>query len=67
MLSVEQLAAHLHREFRAAFKALHTGRNRPGHLGVPKNCIQEHDHGWSKCHRKKYFLRRAKHLIQEIG
>lgn len=61
---VEDLAEQLHRDFRAAFKALHTGRNKPGHIGVPKNCINEHDHGWSKCHRKNYFRHRAQRQIE---
>lgn len=41
---VECIAEALHKEFRAAAKA----------LGRP--C---HDHGWSNCNRKSYFVRRA--------
>lgn len=54
-----QIAEALHKEYRAAVKALHTGRLRPGHVGTSRNCIEEHDHGWSNCHRKQYFIRRA--------
>lgn len=46
-MSVEYLAEQLHREYRAAFKALHKGER------------SRHDHGWEHCHRKNYFLRRA--------
>lgn len=63
---VEQIAMQLHAEYRAAFKALHTGRNKPGHIGTPKNCIDEHDHGWANCHKKKYFLRRAANLDKQV-
>jgi hypothetical protein len=56
---VEQLAMDIHRHYRAAFKALHTGRNVPGQVGLPHNCIHEHDHGWTTCHNKKYFRQRA--------
>lgn len=62
---IEMRAEQMHRDYRAAFKALHVGRNRPGHVGAPKNCIPEHDHGWAKCHKRNYFRRRAKRQIEK--
>jgi hypothetical protein len=66
---VELLASQLHHEYRAAFKALHSGRG--SFMGVGRvrsksgtGCLNEHDHGWTKCHRQKYFLRRAAMLIK---
>jgi len=69
---VKQLAAQLHREYRAAFKALHSGCG--SFMGVGRvrskngtGCHNEHDHGWTKCHRQKYFLRRAAMLIKRAA
>lgn len=60
----ELIAQELHRNYRAAFKALHTGRNKPGSIGAPKNCTSEHDHGWDTCGKKDYFRGRAELLIK---
>jgi hypothetical protein len=63
------LAEFLHLNYRATFKAMHVraaGRNIPGQLGLKRNCINEHDHGFGSCHKKKYFLRRARFLLKEF-
>jgi hypothetical protein len=69
---IEMLASQLHREYRAAFKALHSGRG--SFMGVGRvrsksgtDCLSEHDHGWTKCHRQKYFLRRAAMLVKRAA
>lgn len=49
-IAVEILAAELHRQYRAAEKALN-----PYHI---------HDHGWQACGKKKYFLQRAAMIIK---
>jgi hypothetical protein len=66
--TAEYLAEQLHREYRAAFKALHSGRG--SFMGVGRvvskqgtGCRSQHDHGWEHCHRKDYFLRRAKRIL----
>jgi len=55
------LAKELHREYRAAEKALRTtdvlGR-RP---------YYQHDHGWDGCHRQKYFTERAALVIKRAA
>src|SRR5208337_12092 len=53
----ELLAQQLHREYRAAEKALRT-TDEVGHYPYFK-----HDHGWEGCHRKKYFQQHASRLI----
>jgi hypothetical protein len=60
---VEDLAEKLHREFRAAFKALHKMAGN-GTYNECAGCVDEHDHGWSKCHRKGYFRNRAKRMLE---
>ncbi len=47
---VEAIAQQLHREYRAAHKALSESPHR-------------HDHGWTFCHNKHYFLKRAKAML----
>lgn len=47
---VDTLAQQMHRDFRAAVKVL-------------IEYGSAHDHGWTKCHRKGYFLRRAKRVL----
>lgn len=64
--SEEELAELMHQTYRVAFKALHIGRLRSGSIGAKRNCINEHDHGFDSCHKKKYFLRRARMLLKEI-
>jgi len=61
----EGLAEFMHQAYRAAFKSLHTGRNKSGSIGLFKNCIHEHDHGFGSCHKKAYFMRRAKMLLTD--
>lgn len=53
----EALAAELHKEYRAANKALFPGGATSGGA---------HDHGWKKCHKQKYFRRRAQRLIARL-
>jgi len=78
MNPVELLASQLHREYRAAFKALHSGRGSLLSLSTTRTwmsmcsksrtgCCDEHDHGWTKCHRQKYFLHRAAMLIKRAA
>lgn len=55
---VLEFAKELHSNYRAAFKALHT---REINLCTIRG---EHDHGWQGCHRKDYFIRRAKHVLK---
>lgn len=67
-MTVESLAEQLHREYRAAFKALHSGRG--SFMGVGRvvskgtGCHSQHDHGWEHCHRKDYFRHRAERLFR---
>ena len=56
---VEMLAEELHKQYRAAFKALH----RPSGTRY----LNEHDHGWLACHKRTYFLRRAALLIKRAS
>ena len=67
----EKLAEELHKLYRAAFKALHSGKG--SFMGVGKvqskagsGCHNGHDHGWSHCNKKKYFLNRARILQEAI-
>jgi hypothetical protein len=52
--AVEMLAEILHKNYRAAYKALCDG-HQPG----------MHDHGYQNCQSKKYFRLRAKRLLGE--
>lgn len=47
---VEAIAQQLHKEYRAAHKALSESKHR-------------HDHGWTFCHNKNYFLKRAERML----
>jgi hypothetical protein len=58
----EGLAEFLHQNYRAAFKALH--RQEEMSTEGP-GCINEHDHGWGKCHKQKYFMHRAARLLRD--
>jgi len=53
----EQLAQQLHREYRAAEKAL-----RCTDVAGERPYLQ-HDHGWEGCHKKQYFRQRASRLM----
>ncbi|VVB51710.1 Uncharacterised protein [uncultured archaeon] len=55
---IEHVAQQMHKDYRAAFKALHRGGL------VHTSTAQSHDHGWSNCHRKQYFLRRARKRLE---
>lgn len=50
---VEQLAQDLHRHYRAGEKALRCTDE------AGKRPYLQHDHGWTSCHRQKYFRQRA--------
>lgn len=56
---IAEIAEILHKEYRAAFKALYTKdlqeRNMIG-------CPSSHDHGYVMCNKKKYFEKRAERL-----
>jgi hypothetical protein len=54
---VEMLAHELHKDYRAAFKAMHSGGL------VHTSTAQGHDHGWMHCNRKNYFRKRAKGIL----
>jgi len=61
--TVEMLAEFLHQTYRAADKAMNRDKGAP-----PRGIwnFGRHDHGFSKCHRKDYFLRRARMFLKEI-
>ena len=66
--AIIRLAKVLHDTYRAAFIALHGGRGSfmgVGRVGANKGCRNEHDHSWSSCHKKAYFLRRATRVLRE--
>jgi len=56
---VEVLAYQLHREHRAAEKAMKRATCGRGSLN-----LLLHDHGWSNCSQQKYFVRRAKLILK---
>jgi len=62
---VERLAVELHRQYRAAEKALNTADNAL--YGHTTPVTLRHDHGWAGCHRQKYFLKRAAQVIRHSG
>lgn len=53
-----EFAKELHANYRAAFKALHK------YDVCSYACRDQHDHGWVRCHKKAYFIRRAKHVLK---
>ena len=57
--NLEVLAEELHKFYRAAFKALHSA-------SCFIKCSGAHDHGWSHCNKKKYFLNRARILQKNL-
>ncbi len=59
---VNCLAAALHRNYRAAEKALN------GRAGAIEGKVVKlrHDHGWAGCHRQKYFLKRAERTLEAV-
>ena len=56
----ERVAKSLHKFYRAAAKALSSGKP-----GGPRN--DEHDHGWEACQSKRYFRSRAMRHMQEMN
>lgn len=59
----ERLAVELHRQYRAAEKALTP--SQPGLSRVDTNL--RHDHGWAGCHKQKYFQARARIIIKRAA
>lgn len=69
---VETLAAQLHREYRAAEKAMNrkgtfAKRLRRKGVEVKSANLSLHDHGWSACSKQQYFLNRAKLVLSRAG
>lgn len=62
-IAIEFRAAQLHRDFRAASKAL-LPRFIEGAYHDSRPAFA-HDHGWEACHRKKYFRQRAVRQLRE--
>ena len=60
-----QLAAQLHREHRAAEKAMNRVKLiwRAGKQVSNPNLLL-HDHGWSSCGQKQYFIKRARLILK---
>ena len=55
--TIELVAENLHKLYRAANKALFSSE---GYTNGGK-----HDHGWAKCHKKAYFIKRAKIFLKD--
>ena len=61
---VERLAVELHRQYRAAEKALN-GPDRTDTVPALKDGVMlRHDHSWEGCHKQKYFLQRARTVVR---
>jgi hypothetical protein len=60
---VNRLAAELHRNYRAAEKALNGPDKTDRDPSLKDGVTLRHDHGWESCHKQKYFRRRAQTLI----
>lgn len=60
---VNCLAAELHRNYRAAEKALNGPDKTDRNPSLKDGVTLRHDHGWESCHKQKYFQRRAQTLI----
>ena len=60
---VNRLAAELHRNYRAAEKALNGPDKTDRDPSLKDGVTLRHDHGWESCHKQKYFQRRAQTLI----
>lgn len=60
MSVIDELAIELHRQYRAAEKALNRTKTvwRKGKQ-IPNPNLLLHDHGWSACGKHKYFRKRA--------
>lgn len=60
MTVIDELAIELHRQYRAAEKALNRAKTvwRKGKQ-IPNPNLLLHDHGWSACGKQKYFRKRA--------
>lgn len=61
------LAVELHREYRAAEKAMN-GPNKTDTVPSLKDGVTlRHDHGWDGCHKQAYFVRRAALVIKRAS
>jgi hypothetical protein len=59
---IMRLAEELHRNHRAAEKAMRTAATGRGSLNVLL-----HDHGWNSCGKREYFIKRAKLIVARSG
>jgi hypothetical protein len=61
---IENLATELHRQYRAAEKAMNRTKKvwRKGKQ-IPNHNLLLHDHGWSSCGKREYFRKRARLVI----
>lgn len=60
----ERLAIELHRQYRAAEKALNGKTPDDKYPALKDGVTLRHDHGWEGCHRQVYFIRRALLIIK---
>jgi hypothetical protein len=65
---VELLAAELHRQYRAAEKAMNRAKTiyRAGKR-IPNPNLLLHDHGWLSCGKRRYFQRRAELVMRRAA
>ncbi len=62
---IEMLATELHRQYRAAEKAMNRAKKLwRGGKQISNPNLLLHDHGWASCGQRKYFHRRAELIIK---
>jgi hypothetical protein len=68
VMLIEMLAAELHRNYRAAEKAMNRSKTiwRAGKQ-IPNPNILLHDHGWATCSKRHYFHRRAQLILRRAS
>lgn len=64
---VRLLAVELHRQYRAAEKALNGPDKTDTNSSLKDGVTLRHDHGWEGCHKQAYFLRRAAMVIKRAS
>jgi hypothetical protein len=65
---VEMLAAELHRQYRAAEKAMNRAKTIwRGGVQIPNPNRLLHDHGWSSCGKRDYFRKRAALIMRRAS
>ncbi len=69
LTTAELLARELHRQYRAAEKALNKAAKTLWRAGVqlPNTNKLLHDHGWDACGKQTYFLRRANLMVKRAS